>query len=274
MSTEAHEIRVATQNVQVGIGSQRQHHILSHSWRYLLPHSQSLPNLASIAEDLGNMDIIGLNEVDAGSFRSQYLNQASFLAERCALPYWAQQRTRNWGDVAQHSNCLLSRWPILEQESIRFHGTLGGRGVLRSRLQVGERVLEVFLTHLALGPSGRLRQIRQILTLLQGPDAKILLGDLNCGPQSRELTLLREEGGLRGPEHQPATFPSWSPRRPLDHILISSDLGFSKIWTIHQPHADHLPLMAVLRWSTDREVPAHGALPSPETASGWTGGLR
>ncbi|MCE5360479.1 endonuclease/exonuclease/phosphatase family protein [Candidatus Igneacidithiobacillus taiwanensis] len=248
MATDSWDFSVATQNVQVGIGSRRQHHLLAHSWRYLLPHPQSLRNLEAIAQSLQGMDLVGLNEVDAGSFRSQYLNQAVFLAERSGLPYWAQQRTRDWGDLAQHSNSLLSRWPILDIERHQFTGTLKGRGLLRALIEVQGRQVQVIVTHLALAKPGRLRQIRQLLPLLRDAPASILLGDLNCGRDSAELRLLRDQSGLQSPSQQPATFPSWAPQRRLDHILISPELLFVEVWTEREQRSDHLPLFARLRW--------------------------
>ncbi|MEY2342027.1 endonuclease/exonuclease/phosphatase family protein [Acidithiobacillus sp. IBUN Pt1247-S3] len=251
MATEASSFLVATQNAQVGIGSHRQHHVLSHSWRYLLPHQQSLRNLEEIAARLRGMDIVGLNEVDAGSFRSQYLNQAAFLAEHIGTPYWTQQRTRDWGDIAQHSNSLLSRWPIIEVERHAFQGTLKGRGLLRAAIEVQGRPVQVLITHLALAKPGRMRQVRQLLPFLRSEMPTILLGDLNCGQDSNELRCLRDTGGLQSPSAQPATFPSWSPQWRFDHILISDELRFAEVWTCAEQRSDHLPLMARLQWRDD-----------------------
>ncbi|MHB8316123.1 MAG: endonuclease/exonuclease/phosphatase family protein, partial [Acidithiobacillus ferrivorans] len=95
--TEPSEFTVTSFNIQVGIGSYRARHMLLHGWKYVMPHGQSLRNLERIALILEETDIAGLNEVDAGSFRSQYINQAGFLADRAHFPYWAQQRTRDFG---------------------------------------------------------------------------------------------------------------------------------------------------------------------------------
>ncbi len=246
--SEAGEFLVATHNIQVGIGSHRAHHLLLHGWRYIMPHGQSIGNLERIAESLKGMDIVGLNEVDAGSYRSQYLNQAAFLSEQSGLRYWVQQRTRDWGELAQHSNSLLSRWPILETDQHGFSGTLRGRGLLSVRLEVQGRPLDAMVTHLALGKPGRFRQIRQLVQQLQGRSSLVLMGDFNCTSGSEELRILMGETGLHAPGHQPATFPSWSPRLGFDHILCSHDLTFQEVWTPHQPLSDHLALMARLRW--------------------------
>jgi endonuclease/exonuclease/phosphatase family metal-dependent hydrolase len=47
------------------------------------------------------------------------------------------------------------------------------------------------------------------------------------------------------------TFPSWKPRRALDHILTSADIHLDKVWTLPQAFSDHLPLAAEIR------MPAH-----------------
>ena len=53
------------------------------------------------------------------------------------------------------------------------------------------------------------------------------------------------------------TFPSWKPRRALDHILLSESLQLERVWALPQAFSDHLPLAAEIR------LPAHvGGEPS------------
>jgi endonuclease/exonuclease/phosphatase family metal-dependent hydrolase len=62
---------------------------------------------------------------------------------------------------------------------------------------------------------------------------------------------------LQPPAQSMPTFPSWKPRRALDHILTSPAIQLDKMWALPQAFSDHLPLAAEIR------LPAHvGGEPS------------
>jgi endonuclease/exonuclease/phosphatase family metal-dependent hydrolase len=77
------------------------------------------------------------------------------------------------------------------------------------------------------------------------------MGDLNTEPHSAEMTHLFAKCNLQPPEQSTLTFPSWKPRRALDHILTSAAIQLDKIWALPQAFSDHLPLAAEIR------LPAH-----------------
>ncbi|WP_163097441.1 endonuclease/exonuclease/phosphatase family protein [Acidithiobacillus ferrianus] len=257
--TDTPEITVMSFNIQVGIGSSRARHMVLHGWKYVMPHGQSLRNLERIADILREADIVGLNEVDAGSFRSQYVNQAGFLAERAHFAHWEQQRTRDFGDFAQHSNSILSHWPIAQTNRHALPSFMKGRGMLETHLDVHGRPLTVIITHLGLSRHARFSQIRDLAQRLRGRPHLILMGDFNCTARSPEMRLLLTESGLRPPPWSPPTFPSWSPRFSFDHILCSPDLELTAIETIGEPLSDHLALKAKLRWGA--AIMAHATPP-------------
>jgi endonuclease/exonuclease/phosphatase family metal-dependent hydrolase len=53
------------------------------------------------------------------------------------------------------------------------------------------------------------------------------------------------------------TFPSWKPKRALDHILASPSVALEKVWTLPQAFSDHLALAAEIRLATG-DTPPHG----------------
>jgi endonuclease/exonuclease/phosphatase family metal-dependent hydrolase len=248
--TEGHcqEFTVLSHNIQVGIGSRRSRHLVLHGWKYLLPHRHSLGNLERIGMALREADIVGLNEADAGSYRSQYVNQAAYLANKAGFPFWAQSRTRDWGELAQHSNGLLSRWPIVAVHRRVLPGWMHGRGLLEATIDLAGHPLSVVVTHLALSRHGRFRQVEALAEYLVGRQATVVMGDLNCGARSPELRLLLRLTGLRQAEPPLATFPSWAPRFSFDHILCSPDLEFLDWQRSTEPLSDHLAVLARLRW--------------------------
>lgn len=52
--------------------------------------------------------------------------------------------------------------------------------------------------------------------------------------------------GLRGLDCEMKTFPSWRPRRSLDHILLSRSLEVLEASVVDYPLSDHLPLSMVI----------------------------
>ncbi|MGD8571922.1 MAG: hypothetical protein PVH98_05635, partial [Gammaproteobacteria bacterium] len=74
-------IRLLSYNIQVGIGSVSYRHYVTTAWKHVLPHAQIYDNLQKIARAISGFDIVALQEMDAGSIRSSFINQAEFLAE-------------------------------------------------------------------------------------------------------------------------------------------------------------------------------------------------
>src|SRR5210317_2444926 len=92
---EPNILRVLSYNVQVGIRTTRPHHYVTGSWKHFFPHAKRLANLDKIASTIQPYDIVGLQEVDAGSLRSNFINLTEYLAERSKFPYWYHQVNRN-----------------------------------------------------------------------------------------------------------------------------------------------------------------------------------
>ena len=61
-------------NIQVGIETQCYRHYLTKGWRHLLPDTDRTRTLNSLSETMADFDVVALQECDAGSLRSGYLN--------------------------------------------------------------------------------------------------------------------------------------------------------------------------------------------------------
>lgn len=235
-------LRVLSYNIQVGITTQRPHHYLTHSWKHVLPHSQRLSNLERIAHLVGEFDIVGLQEVDAGSLRSSFINQTEYLAEQARFPFWYHQVNRNLGRFAQHSNGLLSRVRPSELHELRLPGLIPGRGAILARYGHEDESLAVVMLHLALSSRARLRQLGYIAELINEFPHAIVMGDMNCRPHSREMELLFRRTELREPLEEVLTFPSWRPAHSIDHILVTSGLRVTRVQALNHAYSDHLPI--------------------------------
>ncbi len=233
-------LRVLSYNIQAGVDTQHYRHYLTQSWKHVLPHRERLLNLNRIATLLSDYDLVGLQEVDSGSLRSGFVDQTEYLAHRAGFPYWFQQVNRSLGKLAQHSNGLLSRQRPRSVSEHRLPG-LPGRGAILAHYGHGDGVV-VCIMHLALGRRARMRQMAYIGERLQEYTHAIVMGDLNCGCDSREIRYLMARVGLREPSCEKSTFPSWRPMRKIDHILVSESLEIRNPRVVDYPLSDHLPI--------------------------------
>lgn len=235
-------LRLLSYNIQTGISTRRYREYLTHSWKHILPHRMRQENLANIAALVADYDLVGLQEVDAGSLRTGFIDQTEFLASRAGFPYWTSQTNRRIGKFAQHSIGILSRFPFGDVTEIKLPGRIPGRGALMVRLGGEAEPVIVIIAHLALGRRARLQQLDFLGRLAGSYRHVILMADLNCPTHSPEMSLLLRQGGLRVPGHGLCTFPSWRPIRNIDHILLSASLQAHDVDAPSYPFSDHLPI--------------------------------
>ncbi|MCG8427692.1 MAG: endonuclease/exonuclease/phosphatase family protein [Chromatiales bacterium] len=245
----SNRLRLLSYNIQTGLETQHYGQYLTHSWKHVLPHRARLRNLNRIATLLGQYDIVGLQEVDSGSLRSGFVDQTEYLAHRAGFPHWHKQVNRRIGSIAQHSNGVLSRLKPSDVAEYRLPG-LPGRGVIVCQYG-GDQGLTVCIMHLALGRRARLRQIDFVSRLVKSKSHIVLMGDLNCSCESREMRYLMESVGLQEFSCEKSTFPSWRPMRRIDHILVSDSLCIENAQVLDYSFSDHLPI------SIDILIPEH-----------------
>ena len=239
-------LRLLSYNIQAGIGSRRMRHMLTYSFRYLLPHQQAVGNLNRIAEAVGPFDIVSLQEADCGSFRSQRIQQTSYIAWRAGFPFCQEQTTRDIGRIASIGLGMLHRHPCLHLQRFRLPASRHGRGLMEAVLNVAGHELAVLNTHLSLRQSSRIRQMRFIAQRLNRHESAVLMGDFNCGASSKEMRMLMSEAQLRAPADLPPTFPAWQPQRRIDHILSKGRARIIDCRPLAFVCSDHLPLAAEL----------------------------
>ena len=243
-------LRILSYNVQVGIRTSRPRHYITGSWKHILPCPKRLKNLDVIAHDILDFDIVGLQEVDAGSIRSNFINMAEYLAGQAEFPYWHHQINRNLGRFAKHSNGILSHYKPTEITNLRLPGIIPGRQAILARFDSGKDTLAVIVVHLALSKRARLQQLEYISEVVNDYPHAIVMGDMNCRCHSDEMQLLFNKTRLREPLEDMHTFPSWRPMYNIDHILVTSELKVRQAKALESPMSDHLPIM------TEVELPA------------------
>lgn len=214
-------------------------------WGHLLPNGKqrNLDALAALARDF---DIVGLQESDPGSLRSGFTNQTQALAERGGFPFWSHQPNRRVAGIAGSANGLLARQPPRQVLDYPLPGRIAGRGVMLVEFGEGEAAWTLAVTHLSLGVPSRRRQVDFLAELLASRKRVVLIGDFNCAADAPELARLYRHTALVPPAASLATFPSWGPKRSLDHVLTAG-FAVEDYRALPAAGSDHLAVAVNLR---------------------------
>lgn len=191
--------------------------------------------------------IIGLVEVDAGSYRSSRICQAEIIANK--LGYYPLVETKyGLSSLAtkipvlnQQSNALLTREPV---DDVLFHYFSKGMKKMVIHSYMGS--LSIFLVHLALTYRHRQNQLEELHSFIKQNSREhvIVAGDFNTLWGSRELNLFLAATGLKNADQEGLpSHPSHAPTRQLDFILHSKNITISDFFIPKVQLSDHMPLV-------------------------------
>lgn len=238
----ARGLRFLTYNIQVGIRTSRYRHYITKGWKHVLPHESRNHNLRQIADVVSDYDFVALQEIDAGSIRSGFINQVEYIADRAGFPYWYTQLNRDLGPFAQHGNGLLSRISPQGMQDHRLPGAIPGRGAIVVRLPYADTSVLVVLLHLSLGERSRVLQLDYVKSLIDGESHVVVMGDMNSHLSHLLFNSPLAETDLRPAESVLPTYPSWRPALALDHILVSPSLSIREYDVLDCRFSDHRPI--------------------------------
>ena len=239
-------LKFLSYNIQVGIKTTKYRHYVTKGWKHVLPHESRNHTLRRIADVVADYDFVALQEIDAGSIRSGFINQVEYLAERAQFPYWYTQLNRDLGPLAQHGNGLLSRIAPAAMEDHRLPGAIPGRGAIVVRLPFAGASVLVVLLHLSLGERSRALQLEYVKGLIDGEEHVVLMGDMNSHLADLLFDSPLAETELRPAETVRPTYPSWRPALALDHVLVSPSLKIGDYQVLDCRLSDHRPISVTL----------------------------
>lgn len=235
-------MRFLLYNIRYGTGGQP----LLFPWSgYFRRTAGNLDDIIDFMKPLDS-DIIGLIEVDAGSYRSGRQNQAKTIAD--ALGHYNLYRSKY--DRLSFANLL----PVMNKQGNAFltRGTVTNgqfhyfkKGVKRLVIELELEDVTVFLVHLALSFRTRHHQLSDLYSLVKDTKKPLIVaGDFNTSWGDHEIRLFLAATGLTkaGPDNA-HTFPSWAPKRQLDFILHSSEIKVTRFNTPRVTFSDHLPVV-------------------------------
>ncbi|VGO20901.1 endonuclease/exonuclease/phosphatase family protein [Pontiella sulfatireligans] len=191
-------------------------------------------------------DVIGLIEVDNGSYRARQKSQVEKMAEdlghfHCyCSKYGAESRWQRIPIYNKQGNAFLAKDEILGEKFHYFE-----RGMKKLIIELELEKFTIFLVHLALSYKARQEQILHLYHLVKKTKRPyILAGDFNAFMGEAEIQLLMSASGLQNAdtEMQPS-YPSHRPKKYLDFILHSPEIKVNKFWMPDVRLSDHLPLV-------------------------------
>jgi len=244
-------VRLAICNLQSGIGTTRGYwQYLTTAWKYGFPHdSRPIERAADFLRE-EDIDLAALSEIEGGSRRSRGTDQLELLAYRSDLPYQAFFPTLVLARRVNQGNAACSRWPLTHINNHPLPGVGEPRFLSEAHVHIDQHKFRLFITHLSLERPVRAPQIRHIAQHIGQEDIPtILAGDFNV-KEDAELALL-EDTILKKAASAP-TFPSWAPKKALDHLFFSNHFELVHHYAFDgYLFSDHLPLVAEFRLLTD-----------------------
>ena len=211
---------IASVNIQAGLSTHSYRDYITKSWNHVTPlTAKKYQSLSAICNEIKRFDFVGIQEVDPGSVRSGFQNQALWLAERGVFDYWACQKNRRTGFsttanalYSHHHMSNVEHWVLPSRKSSN-----ASRGALKAIIthpHTQEKVCCV-VAHLSLNAQHQRAQSSFLAERLQDEKHLIVVGDFNQVPSHSSLAPLRNvmDGHTTSP-----TFPRWNPQKAIDLI--------------------------------------------------------
>ena len=260
-------MRFLLYNIRYATGSGRGFHLPLPFMGYLRRTDRNLDRIMEFIDSM-DPDIVGLVEVDIGSFRSRNRNQARTLASRIRHdPVFQSKYGRGslpgmLPMLNKQGNALMTNQAI---QSRRFHYL--NNGVKRLVIEIELEEVSIFLVHLSLRYRHRQDQLGDLHQLIAASQKPVIVaGDFNVFRGDRELDLFKAAGGLESANLQgQPSHPSRAPKRQLDYILHSRDIQVSRFFVPDVTFSDHVPLVCDFNIMPPARQPAFPTAEMPFT---------
>ena len=193
-----------------------------------------------------NPDIIGLLEVDSGSYRAENNNQAEAIASEVKQYHVYQSKYPSYSlaqkvpVVNKQGNAILTSQKIVSHSFHYF-----SEGIKRLVIELELENFNIFLVHLSLKFRHRHYQLDELHQLVKNVKKPVVVaGDFNVLWGDRELQLFLAATGLRSANGQgKPSHPSRAPRRQLDYIFHSPEIEITDFRIPQGKLSDHAPLV-------------------------------
>jgi endonuclease/exonuclease/phosphatase family metal-dependent hydrolase len=239
------KMRLLLYNIRYGAGVGRRIHFPFPFSGYLKKTGAQLDRIADYIRDQ-RPDIVGLVEVDTGSFRFNGDSQVAAIAgplchrQVCQTKYGLNSIACRLPLLSRQANAVMTNRAILGQT---FHYL--NHGMKRLVIEVRLPELTLFLVHLALKYSQRQHQLVDLAAIVRDTHGPVVVaGDFNAFRGDGELEGFISATGLKSanPDGLPS-HPSRAPHRQLDFIFHSPSMRSLDFQAPQVAYSDHVPLI-------------------------------
>ena len=231
---EHSQLRLAAYNIKHGLG---------------MDGVVDLERVADVLRAL-DADVITLQEMDRGTERTDGVDQATRLGELLGMSAY-------FGDFMPYQGghygmAVLSRLPVVASHNHRLPDGDEPRTALEVRVAVGPDQAEVSVVgiHFYRTVEERLAQAQALAQALSGGGPAMLIGDFNSRRGDPVMDFLAESWSIVDKDGPSFTFPSDTPAREIDFVLVRPTDAFEVLEhrVIDEKLAsDHRPLLVVVR---------------------------
>lgn len=199
-------------------------------------------------------DIIGLQEMFDLGETEEFTTQTKVLAEKLGFYYYFAEATKLEKGKYPYGNGLISRYPILEAETViipdpvvrtgkRYYET---RCVLKAKIDVAGG-LNVLVTHFGLNPDEQENAVNTVVSNLE-KEKCVLMGDFNVRPENERIAPIREQlyDTAELFDQPKGSWPSDEPRGKIDYIFTTKDLQVLSADIPNIVSSDHRPHVATI----------------------------
>jgi endonuclease/exonuclease/phosphatase family metal-dependent hydrolase len=238
-------MRLLLYNIRYGLGLGPAMHFPVPGAAYLFGNNG---NLEKITEFISSQDpdIVGLVEVDTGSIRSRWVNQADAIAKSIGhysayqCKYGESSLNKHLPIVRKQGNAFLAA-PRVHGERFHYFDT----GIKRLIIELELDECAVFLVHLSLKYRHRQAQLHHLHDLVVASEKPVIVaGDFNAFWGEHEIYLFMKAAGLQSANTLSLpSYPSRSPRKELDFVLYGENVSVTNFSIPQVEFSDHLPLV-------------------------------
>ena len=202
----------------------------------------NLNTIAKVITD-ADLDIVGVQEVDYRTSRSNGIDQPRMLADAAGMPYYVFVRAIDY-QGGQYGTLILSKYPIVSSEVIPLESwTKEARALGHAVIDVNGTQIDFFNTHLSY--EDKTLRTEQFFEVSEKTDACknfILTGDFNTADFT-EFTVLGANLINNAARHY-TTFPGGS--SAIDNIVYTDSFKEIASGTVTKSYSDHYMLWAEL----------------------------
>lgn len=186
-----------------------------------------------------NPDLIGLQESDTARIANANNDVVRYFADRLGYhSYYGPTSTSGTFGIA-----LLSRYPIHNPRTFFLPSTGEQTAAILAEIDAEGKTYTVLVTH--LGNGGPREQIGVVMSLLEGREDVLAMGDFNFRPETEQYALVtaRYQSAWDAAAERLPLPDGLTAERRIDHVFLGRDLRALQAYYLPEGPSDHPALV-------------------------------